>query len=78
MGLLSDRQAWGGGHYAPPNFSHELYNIWSFGGYIHVYTHKPLHGNFQISPITPLRRYDVIFGQNDVISAKIGSINKGP
>ena len=53
MGLMSDRQAWGG-HYGPPIFSRELFIIWSFGGYIHVYTHKPsLHGNFQTSPIPP-------------------------
>ena len=54
MGLLSDRQAWGGAIMAPPIFSRELYIVWSFGGYIIVYTHKPsLHGNFQTSPISP-------------------------
>ena len=73
MGLLSDRQAWGGGHYGPPIFSRELYIVWSFGVYIHVYNHKPcLHGNFQTSPIFPCG------AKNDVILAKIGSINKGP
>ena len=37
---------------APPIFSGELYIVWNFGGYIHVYTHKPsLHDNFQTSPI---------------------------
>ena len=77
MSLLSDRQAWGGALW-PPIFSRELYIVWSFGVYINVYTHEPcLNGNFQTSPIIPLRRYDVIFGQNDVILAKIGSINKG-
>ena len=51
-----------------PIFSRELYNVRSFGVYIHVYTHKPsLNDNFQTSPISPLRRYDVILGQNDVI-----------
>ena len=78
MGLLRDAQTWGGLR-GPPIFSRELYIVWSFGVYIHVYTHKPcLHGNSQTSPISPLRRYDVILGQNDVILAKIGSINKGP
>ena len=78
MGLLSDRQTWGG-HYGPPYFfSETIYIVWSFGVYIHVYTHKPcLHVNFQTSPITPKRRYDVIFGQKDVILANIRSINKG-
>ena len=77
MGLLSDRQAWG--PLWTPIFSRELYIVWRFGVYIHVYnTHKPcLHGIFQTSGF-PMRRYDVIFGQNDVILAKIGSINKGP
>ena len=53
MGLLSDRQTWGG-HYGPPIFSQKLYIVWSFGDYIHLHTHKPcLHGNFQTSPISP-------------------------
>ena len=53
MGLLSDRQTWGG-IMAPPIFSRELYIVWSFGVYIHVYTHKPcLHAKFQTSPISP-------------------------
>ena len=53
MGLLSDRQAWGG-IMAPLFFIGKLYIVWSFGVYIHVYTHKPcLHGNFQTSPISP-------------------------
>ena len=66
-----------GGHYGPPIFSRKLYIVWSFGVDIHVYNHNPcLHANFQTSLIFPLRRYDVIFGQNDVILAKIGSKNK--
>ena len=53
MGLLSDPQSWGG-RVAPPIFSRELYIVWSFGVYIHVYTPKPsLHDNFQTSPISP-------------------------
>ena len=53
MGLLSDRQSWGGALW-PPIFSRELYIVWSFGAYIHVYTHKLcLHGNFQTSSISP-------------------------
>ena len=78
MGLLSDRQTWGG-HYGPPYFfSETIYIVWSFGVYIHVYTHKPcLHGKISDFTDFPLRRYDVIFGQNDVILAKVGSIKKG-
>jgi len=54
MGLLSDPQSWGGARVAPPIFSRELYIVWSFGVYIHVYTPKPsLHDNFQTSPISP-------------------------
>ena len=53
MGLLRDAQTWGGLK-GCPIFSRELYIAWSFGVYIHVYTHKPsLHGNFQTSPISP-------------------------
>ena len=71
MGFLSARQTCGGAIMAPPIFSRELYNVWIFGVYIHVYTHEPcLHGNFQTSPVSPS-------GAMTSFLAKIGSINKG-
>ena len=37
----------------PPIFSGELYIVWTFGGYMQVYTYKvSLHDNFQTSPIS--------------------------
>ena len=53
MGYLREVSTWGGARGAPPIFSDELYIVWSFGGYMQVYTHKPsLHDNFQTSPIS--------------------------
>ena len=42
----------GGTKRPPPIFSQKLFIVWSFGGYMHVYTHKTsLHDNFQTSTI---------------------------
>ena len=42
----------GGYKTSPPIFFRKLYIVWSFGGYMHVYTHKTsLHDNFQTSTI---------------------------
>ena len=51
-GVLETITLTGGGQNVPPIFFRKLYIVWSFGGYMHVYTHKTsLHDNFQTSTI---------------------------
>ena len=77
MGLLRDSQSWGGALEAPPIFSRELYDVWSFCVYIHVYTHKPsLHDNFQTSPISPRSAMTSFGVKMTSFKVKIGYNNK--
>ena len=76
MGLLRGAQTWGGLR-GPPIFSRELYIIWSFGVYIHVYTHKPcLHGNFQTSPIFPCGAMTSFWSKMTSFRPKLALITK--
>ena len=71
MGLLRDAQTWGGAF---------LGNYILYGVLMFIFMYIPINhvcmAIFRLHRF-PLRRYDVIFGQNDVILAKICSINKG-
>ena len=58
---------------APPIFSGELYIVWTFAGYMQVYTYKlSLHDNFQTFPISACGAMTSFWSEMGPFQAKIG------